>query len=415
MAQNVAWLGVGNALVKPAWLFFVTAVCVRVLGVTDYGTFIAALALAQAGLAATDFGLTVLATREVARRPDEASDYFSNLMTFRLALSTLGVGVVVGVAFVIGWRGEMMRSVAWAAVYAAALQSVEHSRSYIRAFEVLRYEAFSTVIERALTIAGGLAGLLAFRTPEAVLAGMAAGIVVSLIGTSRWVHQVLSPFEPWRIRTDFLRRAVRRALPIGVFGMFSMLILGLPPVLLERLVDRAEAGVYGAGYRLIDAGMLLPAIIGAALTPRLSALAADNRLAEARRVVQRSFAVLGLACGGVAAVLLFGTPAVVWVLAGDVPGFEALPEILRMAAGLYTAMSFTFVTTLSLIAFDAPWFAAATLGSAFIVSLLCLLNGLPSAAAPSLYTVAVLTVAYSAIAVVCGGRLWYLLARPTPS
>lgn len=410
VARNVVWLGVGNAIVKPAWLLFVTAGCARVLGVEGYGAFISALALAQTGMAVADWGLTALATRQVARDPGEATDYFSNLMALRLLLSAASVGVVVLAARAIGWSGVQVESVLWAAAYCAGLQAVEHSRAYIRAFEVLRYEAVSTVVERTLTIAGGMAGLLWVRTVPATLLGMALGILLSLAGTSLWVHRSLIPFEVGRVRTGFLRMALRGALPIGVFGMVSMMILGVPPVLLERLVGPAEAGLYGAGYRLIDSGMLLPSVVAAALAPRLSALSAAGDWAAAREVVRRSFLWLAAGCLVVSLCLLAGAPLIATVLVGDAEGFGALPSVLRTAAALYPVMSFTFVTAVGLIAFDHASFAAAAVATALAVSTVALWTGLASASSPPLYTVWVLVAAYSCIAAACGWRLYRLLA-----
>ena len=47
IAKNLIWLSFGNFLVKPIWFVFITYVCIRYLGIRQYGTMTAAVALIE--------------------------------------------------------------------------------------------------------------------------------------------------------------------------------------------------------------------------------------------------------------------------------------------------------------------------------------------------------------------------------
>ena len=103
LIQNIGWLSVGHVLVKPAWLFFITAWCMRVLGTQGYGVLTVALSLMTFAAYFSDFGTTQLTIREVAREPRRASEYLANLLLARIVLGLLVWSIMVTALSGLAW------------------------------------------------------------------------------------------------------------------------------------------------------------------------------------------------------------------------------------------------------------------------------------------------------------------------
>src|SRR5690606_17546575 len=84
LLRNISWLGFASALVKPIWFVFITAACMRLLGVGEFGVMSAALSLGMIATATIDLGMIQYITREVARKPSHASLFFNYFLSIRL-------------------------------------------------------------------------------------------------------------------------------------------------------------------------------------------------------------------------------------------------------------------------------------------------------------------------------------------
>src|SRR5690606_20555569 len=139
-----------------------------------------------------------------------------------------------------------------------------------------------------------------------------------------------------------------------------------PTVLLERQVGVEAAGIYGATTRLMEAGMLVPSVLTAALVPRLAHAAGRGGRDATRRTVARALGAMATAGLGVGIVLWVGADIVAAVMSGGSDGFDALPSLLRAAAWLYPWLALTMVGALALIALHdvatVTWVLAVALG-----------------------------------------------------
>ena len=270
--KNITWLGVGNAVVKPIWFIFITAVCVQILGVGEYGVMIASLALAGIIGSLINFGTSQFSIREVARDRDRAAVFFSNFFTFRVVTSVLGLGLVLLIGLGLGHRNGDLLALGFAACYGFALNLTEYCRAFYRAFELLRYEAASIILEKILVVGAGTALLLMQPRAAWVLGGMALGMTLTLLGNVRWLTYRLTAFRRDLIDRAFFRRTLPQALPLGLASIFVMLYFRTDSVMLEAIQGEVVAGQYGLAFRILEALILLPAIIVAAFLPRLSNL-----------------------------------------------------------------------------------------------------------------------------------------------
>ncbi len=366
--KNITWLSFGNLLVKPLWFVFILVIAVQVLGTEGYGTFTAVLFLAAIAGAFSDLGLAPYTIREVARRRSESSTFFSTFLVYRSLIGalTLLVGILVGLS--LGYEGMKLEALIYAGIYTTLLGLTEYCRTYYRAFERLKYEALSIITEKALVMGAGLALLLTYRTPDALLGGMALGMFVVLIVNVSWTHLRLAPLKRDRVRPSLFKKALPAALPLGLAGQFVVIYFRTDAVMVDAIAGEHDAGLYAAAYRFLEASVLTTVMVSTVIYPRLSRHFHDKSLEAFMRLFRRS-TLVAAGIGLCITLVLFGlSDGLIHLIQPDgslAPSAGAL-RILAWVAPFMCVNNMMAVT--SSASDDQNWLAA-ILGTAAVLNI----------------------------------------------
>lgn len=368
LLRNISWLGFASALVKPIWFVFITAACMRLLGVGEFGVMSAALSLGMIATATIDLGMIQYITREVARKPSHASRFFTNFLSLRFGNAVVAWISALVAALLLGYDKGGLAAVAFATIYTLALSITNFCRAVYHAFEDLRQEAIMLVVEKVLVIGMGFAVLYWTRAASWTLSGMATGMTVAMIANIWWIHRRYAPLEPRLLSSSFLRRSVRIMIPFGLAGLFTVMYYRVDLVMLEALIGEVPAGQYGAAYRILEALQLLPAIVAlAAAYPRMAWLYHEGYLARFHKLLRMS--AVGLFGAGA---LISGTIALlanelITLLAPD-PSYGPAAGALRIVVWSFPFLCANFALYSALISMDQQRFAAVVLGLAVLVN-----------------------------------------------
>ncbi|MBO6576966.1 MAG: oligosaccharide flippase family protein [Rhodothermales bacterium] len=370
IARNITWLGFGSAAVSPLWFFFISYLCIRNLSADAYGLMNWALWLMIIATSATDLGLNDFVTREVARQRDQAWRYFSNFVLFRGVFGVIIVVTVLLVAQLVGAGEDRLTALGLAGVYALCTFLIGFCRVFFRAFEVLKYESISIVLEKVLVLTVGTAALLATRTATGTLAGMTIGMVLALAGTFGFVAYRIAPFEFKVVKAGFLKEKLLIAAPLGVFAVAVVASQRLGPVILDFFEGQTAVGRFGAAYRIVEAMMLLPALATAAFLPRMSSAWGRGNRKEYHNLVLKAAGGLTAATAFIGLLVGVGGHALMdWVADGDIT-YDGAGTILRWLGLAYPLMGLNSVLSVSLIAADAQSFLARFMSTATLASAL---------------------------------------------
>lgn len=368
VARNITWLTGTSLAVKPFWLVFIVVLCWRTLGTAEFGVFSTALWLAFIPAALTDLGLTQLTIRDVARIRESASEYFSNILVFKLALAPIAWLVAIGAGIALGYDQMMLWSVAWAGVYALAMQAMTYLRSFYRAFENLKLEGISTILEKIVVVSLGTLALFWTRSAHGTLAGMATGMTIAVVLNAVWIAMNLARLDFGLVRLKFLRNAVRLGFPIFVYSFAIVVYTRLGGILLEHWHGARATGEFAAAYRILESLFLLNAVFTAAVLPRLSALYHEGRLARFRYVFSRSLmAAVGLAVVMAGFISLVSTELMGFVNPNE-PTLKSA-SILASLVWVLPLMTAKDLLVASLLASDLQKYLAWSLTTALAISL----------------------------------------------
>ena len=327
-----------NALLKAAvqgtrllsLLFMVLAA--RVLGPGEFGKFTFAYALATLLGAALDLGMHAVFVREVARAPGATAECWTAAVTLKAGLL---VPAALGLAAVPVLTGRPLDTTiaVWVIGAAIALQSfIELAVSVFTGFERLEFELLLRLVEKLVLVGVGVAGLALGGGLRLVAAAFAVAALVSLGLAVALVH---SRFARLRFGWDTRgARALARALgPVAVAFLLAFAATRLVPLLVALLGGDVAAGHFGAAVRVLDALMVVPVAVAAAVYPVLARTARhDPRF---RRLLVQSVEVLLLVGLPVALALAHGADwLTAWIYgAGYRPAAPVL-AVLGIAACL---------------------------------------------------------------------------------
>lgn len=269
-----------NLLVKPVWIFAIDRRVQNLTGFASYGAYYAMLSFCFLFTMVLDPGLHIRLSRDASSSPDRLPSILSEAIRLKLLLILAFWGLMIPTAYLTGvsdW--STLLSVALMFSCSSFLSMVRH---FMSGAQLFRQEAWLSVADKTLVILviGTLmmfpssADLVTVRLFIWVqLAGLLAAIA---LGMTMIVHRIGPVGIGLAQRVDF--SVFRSGFPFAVNTFLMGMVSSTDGFLLERLHPSGaeEAGVYAAGYRLLDAFGMMGSIVGGSLLSYISGLWASQ-------------------------------------------------------------------------------------------------------------------------------------------
>ncbi len=315
--------------------FVLAFVVLRVLGPEDTGIYYYAVIVFVWFDIFTNFGLDVYLMREASRDRDRTRFLFVNTTVFRLILSGVGVGLLLGFIYArqaivpdpFDTRGIIALVLLYLGLVPGSLSKGMTSLYY--AYERAEYPAaVSTVTSISKAILGVIVLLLGFG-----IIGLAAvsifnnfvTLAILMIAGRDMLRQPQAASNhngpPTGLDTRLMRSMANESYPLMLNHFLATIFFQIDVVLLEALRGAAIVGKYSVGYRWLLALNVIPSFFTMALFPRLSRQAADDR-AALRRNYRLSLKLLAAVVFPAAVLLTFLAGPLTLLLGGN----EFMPE-----------------------------------------------------------------------------------------
>jgi len=286
----------------------------RYLSAADYGRFSYAIALTTIVETLMDSGLGQVTIRAVARERDSADRLFRDILGLKLFWVAVGLLVLVVVTPVLRHDPVVIRLCYIVGISSAVRSYLMTARGLLQGLDRFDLEAAIVVADRVVLLAAGAVALIGGFGLFGLAAAFVAARLATLLGTTVLLGGVVGSLRP-RFHMPTWRDLQRAALPLGLFMIAVNLYAYIDTVILGFISTDVEIGWYAAAYRVYEGLTYLPSIMAAVVSPRLSFLFVNDRIAH-RRLLWRALgataaagAVVG-AIGVLAArfvlVLLFG-------------------------------------------------------------------------------------------------------------
>lgn len=288
--KNVTWLAMGNLIVKPFW-FALLLLTVRMLGAVEFGEFMLAISFVSVASVILEGGIDILTVRQLSTNPDELEIFLGHTMAVKVISGILSGVVAIASAYLLKMNINVIILVSIASLYSISNALLLHFRSVFRAYEILKYEAISIILEKGTIIALCGSILLMHTGVRAYM----IGYTIAYCSTALFTFIILLKRigKPHlKIQFPYLWSSVLKpALPFAILNLFTIIYFRSGTLLLGSLTGREDlVGYYNAGYRLVESFMLFPTIIVAPIYPVI-ARNRDNP-EEVRRVLIEAFRAL---------------------------------------------------------------------------------------------------------------------------
>ncbi len=315
------------------------ALLLRHLGPVVFGMYILALSLVAIVDGVSDLGLTAIGVREMSLRQGPLRAQFAqNLLGLRIAVTVVGVIVMVGFGLLVGYSASVVEGVVIAGC-ALLLQCVQASLSislqsrlrlgWVTTIELLRQLTFVTLVIVFVVLGAGMLAFLAMAIPAAA---------VALIVTARLVRGDL------RLRPSFDRRQWRAMLvmilPFSAAAAAATLYFRMAVIVVSLLASAHALGNFSAAFRVAEALLVVPFLAASVGFPIFTRAARDDR-GRLGYAVGRVFELNLLVGAWAGLCIVIGANLAIRILAGpQYPGAGPILAIQGVAVGV------SFITAL---------------------------------------------------------------------
>ncbi len=277
VAKNTAYLVaafVGQKILS--FVYFTLAV--RAVGVEGAGKYVIATSFTTIFSIFVDLGLSNVLVREVAKFPEKAGTFLSNVLGIKAVLAVITVIAVEIGAWLFDYPPELRTMIAVASAV-MVLDSI-HLVFYavMRGFQNLKYEAVGVVTGQLVTIVAGGIFLFGLHLPlVSLIVALLCGSVWNVVWSSsmllrKFPMSITLKLEP--VMVKFLRDVT---VPFALAGIFSRVYSYADSVMLSKLGTTADVGLYGVANKLSFAFQFLPMSFAAAVYPAMSEYYVSDR------------------------------------------------------------------------------------------------------------------------------------------
>ncbi|MFL5885207.1 MAG: polysaccharide biosynthesis C-terminal domain-containing protein, partial [Thermoleophilaceae bacterium] len=328
------------------------AAITRYVGRDAFGSLAAGLAFVSIALNVGDVGLFTVATREVARRPDEERRLLANAGGLALAIS--GTALVVGLVgmFLLYPGADGSRTREAIAILLAQLLVAAPGGMALVYFNVrqqaLPLSVATTVSSLVFLVLLGLVILLDGGFGFVVATYTVGAFVTALVPLLFARGGV--PLRPRRERALW-RTMLRAALPQSAVLIVGTVYFRLDLILVSVLSTGTQTALYGLGYKVIESLLWLPGLLMFTLFPEIARQ--DLGSGRLRELIQTAFSAIQLILLPLVVVLVGFAPEIVQIVGGG--KYAGAATVLRLLAISMALGYFNVIFGLSMASLGQQW------------------------------------------------------------
>lgn len=221
----------------------------RQLGNLHFGSLVFAISLVHLFLILSDFGLTTLIIREVARDKANGPQYVGRAATLKIVLSVITFAVVFLVLNSMAFPYNTRLIVYLIAAYALFENMGTFFGGVFQAYERMHYNTIIQIIQKLVLFLLCFILLSSGHGLVAVcIAYLFSGILYCCVNMWFVTYRFLMP--RYEVRLGFWRQLLKESLPLAVTAALSMVYYNTDQIMLGKMKGEAVVGWYGVSYQL---------------------------------------------------------------------------------------------------------------------------------------------------------------------
>lgn len=274
IAKNTFWLTAAEGITRFLKLFLIIYVA-RILGATEYGKFTFALAFVSLFAIFSDFGISQITTRELAREKEKERE-FSNILSLKLILS-IGALILICLGSFFITSDPVIRGIIWIlGIYIIVSSFSEIIYAFLRARQKMEYEAWAKILQAVVVTGAGFFVLFNFPSVQNLSLAYLLAALIALIFILVFFH-----FKICRLKVSFNKNIWRNILimswPLALGGIFATIYSNTDSVMMGYFGQIIQVGWYNAAYRIIGATLIPVGLASISFFPVFSKLFKESK------------------------------------------------------------------------------------------------------------------------------------------
>lgn len=273
--KNLLFVLSVNILVKPVWIFLIDRTVQNRVGHESYGIYQALFNMGIIFQIILDFGLSNYNTRIISQDPDKIKEIFPAMFSARMLLVLAYAALVGLLAMLMGYDKDELILLSGILLIQAFAATLLFIRSNVSSLHRFKADSLLSVTDRLLMIA--VCGFLLFNpatssyfTIQWFVGAQIVCYLIAIIVAMVVLKKITSLQFRFTFNAAKTFEIIKQSAPYALLIFLMSVYTRVDSVLLERLLGptgKEEAGIYAAGYRLLDvcnifglmfAGILLP-------------------------------------------------------------------------------------------------------------------------------------------------------------
>jgi len=284
----------------------------RYLGVEGFGQFNYIFAFYYFFLTMNDFGVNTIVVREVSKHRERAGEIIGGMLSFKVLLAIFSVLMAWMVIRLMNFP-ESLRNSLYLFALILPLIALQLPAVIFQVLLKVEYPAMIGIFDRCsgfILLMGAV--WLGYGLATTVLALLLSEFV-SLLITFKCARRFVRP--TWRFEPRLWKEVLRSSLPLGIAGLFAALINRVDFIMLERMTDLRQVGLYSAAYKVTSLLEAFPLMIMGTIYPLMSRYAHED-LGRLRALYKKAVLYLGVVAVPMGIGIMLLAPAIIRILFG---------------------------------------------------------------------------------------------------
>ncbi len=263
--KNTAWL-ITDKIIRQGITFYIGIRIARYLGPEDYGLWNYVMATCIMFSAFSSLGLDSILIRELVKRPKRESAFMGSAFVLRLLGG--GVAFLLSLIAIFVLNGPNPTYLAIGAITAGAFifQSLDVIDYYYQSQVKSRYVIYARLFG-FLATTGIKIFLIVAEYPLISFVWVTLFEIVLTCLALLGLYQKEHTISKWRWETPSAKYLLKHSWPLALSSIVITLYMRLDQVMLGKMANNDEVGVYSAAVRICEMWYFIPMIICSSLYP----------------------------------------------------------------------------------------------------------------------------------------------------
>lgn len=272
--SNVGVMMALNLLIKPFWVLGIDRTVQNILGPETYGMYYNLVAFTLILSVILEFGINNFTSSQIAKHPEKASQFFAATFSLKILYSISYLIITISSALLLNYDGPRLYFLVVIAFTQVMSFFNMYFRSNVSGLHFFKTDSVLSIIDRVLMIvfcSAMIWGNVFPLTLESYIYAQTLSYTLAALCSFLIVKSKIKKIS-FVFDKEILVQIFKSTYPYALLAFIMMAYTRIDSILLRQLLPDGDYqnGIYSQGYRLLDAGNMMIALVAVILLPMFS-------------------------------------------------------------------------------------------------------------------------------------------------